>query len=387
MAKLTKFTSLGVLQNFSVPCLIEFLTRFKAYLKARKVKLSAETFEYEQVISLFTQVDSDTPQELLEAAFFIEEMATRSGRAKVIKEAKARKIILGYDSEDLSVHDFILITWLRHPDLLEAAKSRVLTWRKRSFCTCPPTRGEVHPLVRSEIGSVSALEQGLADVLPGCDSGSVKVIEYDDVESDELWWLIRRTDFLERVPVMGASGNPEVVFVRPLKYDVIVYDKLHGELRINTDKSLHGEYRQEFGQFLFGRQDYFAERDVYSLDVLFDNDPAFLDCSGIAGIDAIRWTEVGFAFPGSFGITRVDRSPDMVRSKRLKGKPFVPPGVAIRYAKFDVFFEGAKSPRSVQVMSGNIANYSREADSSALDYWLRHSGIMITLMQQVAHAA
>ncbi|QHI70493.1 hypothetical protein [Tichowtungia aerotolerans] len=387
MAKLTKFTSLGVLQNFSVPVLIEFLNRFKAYLKARKIKLSAETFDYEEIISLFTQVHSDTPQELLEAAFFIEEMASQSGRDKVIKEANARNIILGYAPDAFSVHDFIMLTWLRHPGLLEAAKSRVQTWRKRSFCTCSPTLGEVHPLVRSEIGSIHDLEQGLADVLPGCDSGAVKVIEYEDKGTDEIWFLVRRTGFLERVPFMGDSGTPEVVFVRPLKYDVIVYDKAHGTLRINCHKSLRGEYRQEFGQFLFGKQEYFADRDVYSLNILFDNDPAFLDCSGIAGIDSIRWKEVGYVFPGSFGITRVEKSPDMAKSKKLRNKPFVPPGVVIRYAKFDVLFEGAKSPRSVQIMAGNVANYSRESDYSALDDWIRQSGIMINLVQQVAHAA
>jgi len=387
MAKLNKFTSVTLLEKFSVPNLIEFLSRFPAYLKARKVKLTEESFAYDKIIPLFAHVEEDTPKELLEAAFFIEQMATRSGRAKVVKEAKARKIILGYDTEDITVHDFILMTWLRYPDLLEAAKSRVVMKRQRTFCTCPPTRGEVHPFVRSEMGAVAALERGLADVLPGCDPGSVKVLEYDDERCDEVWFLVRRTDFLERVAVMGASGAPEAIFVRPLRYDVIVYDKAHGELRINADKSLHGEYRQEFGQFLFGRQDFFAKRDVYSLDVLFDDDPAFLDCSGIAGIDSIRWTGICCEFPGAYGIRRRDGSPDMVRSQRLKNEPFVPPGVVIRHAKFDVLFEGATSVRSVLVMAGDSANYSRESDSSALDYWLRQSGIMITLLQQVAHAA
>lgn len=387
MAKLNKFTSVTLLEKFSIPNLIEFLGRFPAYLKARKVKLTEESFAFDKIIPLFARVEEDTPKELLEAAFFIEQMATRSGRAKVVKEAKARKILLGYDTEEITVHDFILMTWLRYPDLLEAAKSRVVMKRQRTFCTCPPTRGEVHPFVRSEMGAVAALEKGLADVLPGCDPGSVKVLEYDDERCDEVWFLVRRTDFLERVAVMSASGAPEAIFVRPLRYDVIVYDKVHGELRINADKSLHGEYRQEFGQFLFGRQDFFAKRDVYSLDVLFDDDPAFLDCSSIAGIDSIRWTGICCEFPGAYGIRRRDGSPDMVRSQRLKNEPFVPPGVVIHHAKFDVLFEGATSVRSVLVMAGDSANYSRESDSSALDYWLRQSGIMITLLQQVAHAA
>jgi len=387
MAKLNKFTSIGVLQNFSVRYLIEFLHRFPAYLKARMIKLSEASFDYEHIIPLFAQVNSDTPSELLEAAFFIEQMATQSGRAKVVKEARKRKIILGYDTEDTSVHDFILMTWLRYPNLLEAAQSRVVMKRQRTFCTCPPTRGEVHPFVRSEMGALATLEKGLADILPGCNSGSVKVLEYDDENSNEVWFLVRRTDFLERVAVMGESGAPEVIFVRPLRYDVVVYDKLHGELRINSDKSLQCEYRQEFGQFLFGSHDFFAKRDVYSLNVLFDNDPAFLDCSGIAGLDSIRLTEICYEFPGAYGIKRLERSPDIVKSKRLKNKQFVPLGVVIRHAKFDVLFEGATSVRSVQVMAGDSANYSRESDSSALDEWLRSSGILLSLLRQVAHAA
>jgi hypothetical protein len=294
---------------------------------------------------------------------------------------------LGYDTEDISVHDFILLTWLRYPDLLEAAQSRVVMKRQRTFCTCPPTRGEVHPFDRSELGAITALEKGLADILPGCNSGSVKVLEYDDENSNEVWFLVRRTDFLERVAVMGESGAPEVIFVRPLRYDVVVYDKVHGELRINSDKSLQCEYRQEFGQFLFGRQDFFSKRDVYSLDVLFKNDSSFLDCTKIPGIEWIRLTEVSYVFPGSFGIKHIENSSDIVRSKWLKNQPLVPSGVTIRYAKFDVLFEGASSPRSVQIMAGDCANYSRDADMSALDMWLRISGILLSLVQQVAHAA
>lgn len=388
MAKLNKFTSVGVLAKFSPEYLVEFLGRYPDYLASRAVELSVpagdEAFDYEAIIPLFAQMRDDTPYELLEAAFFIEQMASRSGRDKVVQEARARNIRLDYPP-DLSVHDFILLTWLRHPALLEQAKSRLILKRQRAFALYPPLLGEVHPYSRSSMGTLPQLERRLAAVLPGSERGGVAVLEYD--EGDEAWFLIRRGDFVERQGVLNASGSPGTIFFRPLRYDVVIYSKIHGELRVNADKSLHVEYRQEFGDFLFGRHDFFAKRDVFTLDILLQNDPSFLDCSGLPGLSSIRLTEVCYEFPGTLGIRRVDQATDLVQSNRARNTPLVPVGATIRYAKFDVQFEGSSERRSARVTTGNVATYSRESDSTALENWFRQAEILLSLNRQVRRAA
>jgi hypothetical protein len=94
----------------------------------------------------------------------------------------------------------------------------------------------------------------------------VRVFAYPD--DNEVRFLVRHGEPFKREETMSGADVGSVCY-RPLKYDVVVYDRRVGELRINA--SLVGEkrfYRQQFGKHIFGDVDHFPGNAKYTLEPL-----------------------------------------------------------------------------------------------------------------------
>ena len=170
------------------------------------------------------------------------------------------------------------------------------------------------------------------------------------------------------------DGESSISFVRPEKYDVVVYDTKRDELRINAasmgEKAL---YVLEFGRHLFGDKDYFESNGKYNLEPLRDLEEESLACDDIPGMEWLRLKEIHYYRGGSEKEIEVRKGTDYFASLKKRNRK-IPPKVPILRAKFDVKFDNSKASRTVTVSTPNRAQYSRDEDSVAVELWLEKRG-------------
>lgn len=74
--------------------------------------------DYEQLARIFITPDGKTPKELIDALYFVDEMATAEGMDALLAEAKQQKLRLASGS-DHSPADIAVQIWLLNKDILE----------------------------------------------------------------------------------------------------------------------------------------------------------------------------------------------------------------------------------------------------------------------------
>lgn len=164
---------------------------------------------------------------------------------------------------------------------------------------------------------------------------------------------------------------------RPLKYDVVVYDQRLGDLRMNCQ--LVGEkrlYCQKFGQHFFGNPDSFPGKRKYTLEPLREYEVDALACGDIEGIESITLTEIQFYWGGAHGEIEIRKAGDLFAALAARQGRF-PDGPRIIKAVFKVKFEDSKTPRSVKIRPGNIAEYTRDSDAALIEQWLELRGFIL----------
>lgn len=126
-----------------------------------------------------------------------------------------------------------------------------------------------------------------------------RVFIYPD--EHEVRFLVRHNEPFKRDESLNA-GEVVSVCYWPLKYDVLVYNRQLGELRINCQ--LVGEkklYCQKFGLRFFNDATCFPGTRKYTLEPLRDLGEDSLACGDIEGIESITLTEVQFYWGGAHG--------------------------------------------------------------------------------------
>lgn len=152
---------------------------------------------------------------------------------------------------------------------------------------------------------------------------------------------------------------------------MVIYNSRYGELKANAGKRLLDDYRYKFADLLFEKAWIFSKRALFTLDPLRTNDPAAISWGAAPEIQSVKLTEVRYELPGSHGTTVTVRSNDLFAEQR-PDKPIIPPNaILVREARFEVRFRDSKAPRSVVIKEGNVASYSCDSDSAALEVWMR----------------
>ncbi len=95
------------------------------------------------------------------------------------------------------------------------------------------------------------------------------------------------------------SGQSSSVFYRPEKYDVLVYDPVLGEIRMNAcGKGEKDLFRQKFGLHVFKDEDFFPGTGKFTLEPLRSDGEASLVCADVEGMEWIRLKEIQFFWGG-----------------------------------------------------------------------------------------
>jgi hypothetical protein len=375
---LRRFSCPETLKAIAAKRLLTFLKPYRRFLLSRGVTLPQSPtdgeLDYEELAKVFLTPDTKTPKDLIDALYFVDEMATPEGMDALLAEAKQRKLKLGAGS-DHSPADIAVQIWLLDKDILERKHAEHYMAKVRSFESYQMDRFRRPAFKRPSDKQLDALASDLDDWFEEKKRGRGSRIIMCE-KDDGVWFLVRHGEPYKREEsIDGIKASS--VYYRPLKYDVLVYSPQIGELRINArSKGEKQLYRTKFGKHLFGDEDIFPGTEKYTLDPLREMGEDSLAPGDIDGIDWVKLGEVQFFFGGNPWEVVTRKSDDYFALLKSRDKPF-PVGGRIIKATFQVKFSDAKTPRSVVIKPSNIAQFTRDDDSVLVEQWLEARGFII----------
>lgn len=375
---LKRFTKPGILRRIDEPLLLQFLNPHRDFFIGRGVALPAlddesGEIDYDGLASVFMTPDTDTPRELVDALFLVDEMATEEGMDDLLEAAQQAGISLD-GSLDATPADVALHAWFQAPELLEQRHSEQYLTNARSFeyyqttseskvLTKPPSKKVLKNLQDDLDGWFEEKRRGRGTRV------------HPDSKGGEFWFRVCHGDPYRREPCL-ERGKPGAVHYRPEKDDLVVYNPALGELRVNArSKGEKDLYRRMFGFHLFGDAEFFPGTGKYTLDPLRTDGPGSLVCGDVPGLKKVVLREVHFLRGGPENEIEIRRAADLFAAYEARGRT-LPTKPRIIRAKFQVKFEVSRAPRMVTIKPSNIAIYKRDSDGEIVDQWLSRRGFV-----------
>lgn len=375
---LRRFSCPDTLKAIAAKRLLTFLKPHRRFLLSRGVTLPQSAtdgdLDYEKLAAVFLTPDAQTPRDLIDALYFVDEMATPEGMDALLAEAKQHKLKLAVGA-DHSPADIAVQIWLLDKGILERKHAEHYLAKVRSFESYQMDRSRKPAFKRPSDKQLKVLAGALDDWFEEKKRGrGARIIVCE--KEDGIWFLVRHGDPYKREEsIDGLKASS--VYYRPLKPDVLVYSPQIRELRINARSKGEKElYRTTFGKYLFGDEDIFPGTEKYTLDPLRELGEDSLALGDIDGIDWIKLREVQFFFGGNPWEVVTRKSDDVFALIKSRDRSFPESGRIIR-ATFQVKFSDAKTPRSVVIKPSNIAQFTRDDDSVLVEQWLEARGFII----------
>ena len=374
---LRHFSSAESLQAVQAKYLMDLLDKHAAYFATRGVdfgSFNGHGPDYEAIAAVLMTPDEQTPSELIDDLYYVDEMATADAMDGLLEAAAVAGVKLDVGDEPTPA-DVAVQVRLRAPALLEQKHAEhFLLQRRRTFEYFQSPDGVDTKYRAPGAKKLRACEDALGIRLEAMKRGrTCKLFVFP--RPDGVWFLVRRGDPFKREGSIEKTGMTSVYY-RPEKYDVLKYDQGLGELSVNAEgnKKLVALYRELFGELLFGDSKRFPNTAKYTLAPLQDDGADALICSDVEGIDTITLKEVQILWGGPQGEIEIRRAKDLFEA--LKGrKKELPKGRLVK-ASFLVKFTDAKTPRTVTIRPQNIASYTRDSDSSVVEAWLTARGFV-----------
>lgn len=391
--KIRRFTNVAILRRIDFPLLLEFFESdsvFQDFLVERGLTWTrdADQFDFHELARILMSPGIDTPDEFLDALYFVDNLADPDCYDRILEEAQETGIDLG--PEDPTPEDLTLRVWLADRNILErvhAEQYRVRPKRFESYFAGLEDRPDLdYP---SEV-VLSALEADLNEWFDFKKKGrGAKVFPFP--KNDAFWFLVRHGQRIKREGTVEADGDSGSVFYRPEKFDVLIYYPDKGELAIYTEtKGERKAYCRYFGKHLFGDIEFFRFDDPvakYTLQPLIDSGRDALVCSDVDGIEHIRLYELQSRRDGDQLNRRSVWGDDVFSDLELNGPDLreEAESITLLKAKFKVTFDGGRE-RVVAVEPPNTASFDRESDNAVIHEWLDRQGfICMPTSEEPAH--
>ena len=376
--RLRHFSNPSVLRAIARERLLAFLEPHGSFFTSRGYDLpqpeDGEEIDYQQLIDIFMSPNEATPPDFVDALYLVDEMSGHEEMATLIEAAGREGVVLD-DGDEHTPADIAIEVWLQNSELLERKHAEQFAYKPKSFEYYQTDREEPPVFTSLSAAKRAQLERDLNDYFEDKRRGrGARVFVYPD--EHEVRFLARHGEPFKREESLAGADVGSVCY-RPLKYDVVVYDRRLGELRINA--RLVGEkrkYRELFGEHLFGDKDCFPGTAKYTLDPLRELGADAVACGDVEGIESIVLTEVHFFWGGPQGEIEIRKAADVFAALEARGRA-MPERARIIKAVFKVKFEDSKTPRSVKIRPSNIAEYTRDHDASVIEQWLGLRGFLV----------
>lgn len=368
------FTRPDGLKRITNDHLLAFLAPYQSYLAGRGFMLPANSaldFPHEDLAKLLMQSDANTPPDLVNGLYYIDEVASNETLEEMMDRAKSAGITLSVNGKSTPA-DVATQIWNAKPDLLIERAVRSLAFQKSSFMYFVGKVGKKRKLPATPDPQLKQLETLMDPWFESKQRGKgARVFAFP--RTDKVWLLIRHGMPMIREGKHEDDGSSGVAFYRPQKHDVVIYDADQDVLAVNADtKGARTLYRETIGLVLFGDKDYFGEGEIFTLAPIRDDGAACLVSSDIEGIDCVRLREVVRILPGRIPITEITRASDLFAALEYQADAKFKYGTIVA-AKFGVLFGGARQERVVSLSKGS-ARYDRDTDAPAVEAWLDARG-------------
>jgi hypothetical protein len=390
MATLTlrRFTNYATLTAIRPVHLLRLIAPYKDYFASRGMPLPEEdsipaNFPYAPIAQILMTTDAAIPQDLIEALYYIHEMASPAGHEAMIEALDEGAIVLDA-GENATALDLAIQIWLKDRRLLEQLHSEQNLARPRSF---DYFRADQEQPSEFKLPGTEALGQLEADLdrwfVRKRRGAATRVYAYG--REGGAWFLVRHGEPLKHESVI-QDGESTCIFFRPEKYDVIAYDAQTDEIRINArTKGERDLYRTMFGRHLFGSDHHFGEQSRFTLEPLRRDGHTALMCQDVRGLEYVKLKEIQFFWGGNYNEVEIHKAEDVfaaIEDRRV----VLPKDPRVSKATFAVKFKDAKAERTATISSTNRAYYKRDDDGGILETWMRRRGFII-FGEESAYAA
>jgi len=347
---------------------LQFLDPYRSYLDSRGLVWPADgDIDYAALADILMKPDDQMPTRMVDALYFVHEMATPDEMDNLIKAAQAEGIELDHDP-DTTPADIAAQIWLKAPELLEGMHAEVLVMKPKSFTHFKNEEPGPKTFTPPSEPTLTALQTELDLWFDDHKRGTGSKVLYFDY-GDKVSFLVRHGMPFKREGSL-KEGQSETVFYRPEIHDVLVYDRLVNELSVHADTKGERELcLAAFGRHLFGNAEYFPDDEKFTLEPLKSGDPECLACADIEGMEEVKLTEPQFFWGGPYGDIEIRKSKNHLASLATRSQSISETAMLIQ-ASFSVKFENAKNPRTIKIRPSNIATYTRDDDSVLVEKWM-----------------
>lgn len=370
-----KISKPAFLQTLRWEDLRMLLAPFSNYFTSRGLDIESLGQTDENAFSalgdILTSPDVDTPNALTETLFIISQMARADQLEALLDDANELEVSIG--AED-SIEQIAIKLWLKDRERLKQRHSEIFMTRARAF-EYFSSESEAGPAFRPPtITVLQQLERSLDVWFEKRKRGKGCRVRFYQ-KRQEVWFLICHGDLFQRVGTW-ENGKSGTLGYRPDKYDVVVFDQLTNELRINAGTApLRDQYRKQFGFHLFGRENHFPGTSKYSLEALREHGPMSLLCDDVGGINWVKLSKLAYELPEHERLKRTESSDDVFAAMAQRGFR-IPANARLLSATFTIRFRDNPRPRSVIIKPANVALYTRDDDSQCVEAWLIRRGFI-----------
>ena len=373
---LRSFAQPELLKKIQAGNLIPLLEPFQVFLEMKGFALPSspdQEIDAGTLGSILAQPDEEMPGDLVEALHLIGSIGSDERFDELLELAAANQIEA--DGE-VTALDLATQIWLKNPEALERKEHEEFFQKRKSFESFRAAKPEAVIAMDDLPENLSGLEASLDASFQAKKRGvGCRIIRKDS--AGEVRFLIEHGQPCKREPSRKGPRSTSTFF-RPEKTDVVIYDAVHNELRINA--STFGDvrqYRALFGRHVFGGEDKFVFAEKYTLRPLQSDGTAALNCRDIAGLDSVKLREIEYSWGGAFEHVEIHRAEGLFHALALIQRN-VETEAQIRKAVFKIKLDGEKRPRTVTIKAGNKSGYNRGEEAMVIEDWLRARGFVLT---------
>lgn len=373
--KLRRFSSPDVLQAIYQPLLLAFLEPYRAFLAGRSLDLAPGVqFDYDSLASILMSPDETTPTDLLDALVIVDETSRGSNFESLSDRAEQA----GIPTDDTdTVEDVALRIWLANPHLLETLHAELYLVKRKSFqsfLTIGSHLPDVTQLIDADVGPLElAMNRWFTNKRQGW---GTRVFPF--TRDERIWFLVRHGEPYKRQGTL-EDGQPKTIFYRPLKFDVLMYNRSTGELAIHANtKGQKKMYCEVFGRYLFGSRTYFdatGRAAKYTLEPIRRDGRRCLNWLDVRGIQHIALTELRLRHRSYQFHEEVHRADDVFKAFENNEWEIHPYADLVR-ASFRIKFRDGSRARTIGIRPPGDATFERDSDCQAIHDWLARRGFL-----------
>jgi hypothetical protein len=377
MPNLNSFTHAGTFRRIRPEFLVSWLSPWREYLATRDLTVpesGATPIDFERLAGIFMDPDASMPRDLMHSASLIHEMSTEPAMLDLLDATRRLRVTLNV-GDDPDPVDVAVQVWLHDPKILEEVHQMHQLDKPRGFVHFVTDRSPVPEFVEPTEQQRLDLEAELAEWFFNAKRGRhARVWMYP--RPGEYWFLVRHGLASRRQEVVSTTGSETLLF-RPGEYDVLVYNRRTGELRVHGCNPREVEMlRWTFGKHVFNDPDFFPGGARFTLAPLVNDGRRSLACRDIGGIEDITLIEVQSLTGGRDWLRQTHHAEDLFNAIEHE-RVVLPAAECLVRASFLVRFSDSKKRRTIKILGSNKLSVVRDGDTVLMERWLDARGFIM----------